>query len=91
MQGGRTFGVFQQTPRWWPTAHGTTTEQCKAFLADFAAKARFHNGDPVRDCWLTQQWAAPDPRLDYVGFKASPETVNYTRRLPDIPRLLGQT
>jgi hypothetical protein len=88
VQHGATFGVFQQTPRWWPTAHGTTAEQCAAFLKDFTSKARQHNGDPVRDCWLTQQWAAPDPRTDLVGFRAAPETVNYTRRLPAVPRLL---
>lgn len=88
VQHGKTFGVFQQTPRYWPSALGTTADQCAAFLADFAAKNGAHNGDAVRDCWLTQRWFAPDPRTDYVGFVAAPETINYVRRLPVIPLLI---
>lgn len=35
-QDGKTFGVFQQMPKYWETAMGTTAEQCRAFIADFA-------------------------------------------------------
>jgi hypothetical protein len=91
VQHGATFGVFQQTSRYWPSAHGSTADQCRAFLADFRSKAKQHNGDAVRDCWLTQQWAAPDPRADLAGFRAAAETLNYTRRLPDVLRLIAGT
>jgi hypothetical protein len=79
-------GVYQQTLPWWPTANGTTTEQCMAFLAAFARIAR--TGDAVADCWAVQQWAAPNPRTDMTGFKAAPETVNYSRRLPLVPAII---
>lgn len=99
VQHGRTFGVFQQTDAvnskgvpYWPTAHGTTAEQCRAFLADFKANAKHHNGDPVHDCWVTQRWSVPNNGATWPdpgpGFATAPETVNYSRRLPDMQRRL---
>jgi hypothetical protein len=79
-------GVFQQTLPWWPTATGTTTEQCMAFLAEFARIKR--TGDPVTDCWQVQQWLAPNPATDPTAFRAAPETVNYLRRLPLVPAII---
>lgn len=85
-----TTGVFQQSSKWWPSATKGTAAQCEAFLADFTSKTRRHTGRPVEDCWYTQMWAAPDPRLDPAGFAASPETQNYVRRLPDIPSIISE-
>lgn len=84
---GSTFGVFQQNPRWWPTAHSDTEAQCKAFLNDFFSKAAKHNSDPVHDCWLTQLWwDASNP----IPFEQYPSTINYRRRV-DTAKLILQT
>lgn len=82
----KSLGVFMQTLPWWPTATGTTTEQCMAFLAEFAKIKR--TGDPVTDCWQVQQWDAPNPRTDPTAFRVAPETVNYSRRLPLVPVII---
>jgi hypothetical protein len=91
------FGVFQQVPRFWPTAHGTTAEQCEAFLNDFRGAARHHNGDPVHDCWVTQRWgipgaAWPDPGPQFAEQKVTPgtSTHNYARRVTDVPRIISE-
>jgi hypothetical protein len=100
VQHGRTFGVFQQTDAvnsagvpFWPTAHGTTAQQCSAFLDDFTAQTGRHTGDLVRDCWVTQRWSVPNEGVTWPdpgpGFGQAPETLNYSRRLPDLPRLLS--
>ena len=81
-------GIYQQTPPWWATWNGTATEQCMAFLADFASKARLHTGRPIPDAWQTQQWDAPDPRLDMAGFVASRETKNYETVLPFVADII---
>lgn len=81
-----TIGVFQQNPRWWPSATQGTAAQCRAFLAAF----RKVSGDPVRDCWRVQRWLAPDPGVDPVGFRSAAETVNYSRRLPLIDRIIRE-
>jgi hypothetical protein len=99
VQHGKTFGPYQQTDAvnsqgvpFWPTAHGTTAEQCRAFIADFQANKARHTGDLVRDCWVTQRWAVPNEGVTWPdpgpGFAQAPETLNYSRRLPDLPRLL---
>lgn len=85
-----TVGVFQQNVKWWPSANGTTAEQCLAFLADFARNARLHNGDPVHDLWLTQRWLVPadnwpDPG---PGWREAPESQNYVRRVDAAKRIL---
>jgi hypothetical protein len=81
-----TLGVFQQNPRWWPTATGTTAEQCQAFLDAFARVGK--TGDPVADAWQVQRWLAPDPRTDPTAFRLSPETQNYMRRVPLVPAII---
>lgn len=88
VQANRTFGVFQQNPRWWPGNPTDTAHQCASFLADFMSKTGEHTGRPVADCWRTQQWLAPDPRLDPAGFTASPETQNYVRRVPAVQGII---
>lgn len=89
-----TVGVFQQNSKWWPSATKGTEAQCRAFVRDYLNnRARgAHNGDPVHDSWVTQQWLVPasnwpDPG---PGWRASPETQNYVRRLPTIPRILSE-
>lgn len=84
VQRGKTFGVFQQDPKYWPSAMGSTAEQCRAFLAAF----RDVTGDPVRDCWRVQRWLAPDPAVDLPGFLAADETKNYVRRLPLVAAII---
>ena len=79
-----TVGVFQQNPRWWPSATQGTAAQCRAFLAAF----RDVTGDPVRDCWRVQRWLAPDPAVDLPGFLAADETKNYVRRLPLVAAII---
>lgn len=44
--------------------------------------------DPVQDCWRVQRWRAPDPKVDFVGFRAAPSTENYYRRLDQVHRVL---
>lgn len=86
-----TVGVFQQTSRFWPSALEGTAAQCRAFVADFRGKAAQHIGDPVRDCYLTQKWRAPDWRVDPAGFDRAPETLNFARRIPVVPGLIDGT
>jgi hypothetical protein len=87
-----TIGVFQQNPKWWPTATQGTAAQCMAFLADFARNARHHNGDPVHDVWITQRWLVPNDHWPDpgVGWRESPESQNYVRRLPLIDRIITE-
>ena len=80
-----TIGVFQQNPRWWPSATQGTAAQCRAFLAAF----RKVSGDPVRDCWRVQRWLAPDPAADPAGFAASAETANYARRVSKVNTIIS--
>lgn len=70
--GGYSYGVFQQKPRWWPTARMGTAAQTGAFIDNF----RRRTGDLVNDCWLVQRWA-PSDRFD----PGSVETLNYTVRV----------
>jgi len=83
---GDSIGVYQQNPRWWPSAAQGTAAQCRAFLAAFQDVS----GDPVRDCWRVQRWLAPDPATDPTGFLEAAETRNYTRRLPVIDRIISE-
>lgn len=100
-----TIGVFQQNPRWWPSATLGTEAQCRAFVADFKAAEKAGNHSPVdhrdppRDCWVTQRWAVPNegktwpdpgPEFDAEKTRVNSETWNYERRLPDVPGLLGR-
>lgn len=102
---GETIGVFQQNPRWWPSATQGTEAQCRAFVADFKAneKAGLHSPaddrDPARDCWVTQRWAVPNkgatwpdpgPEFDAEKYRELSETWNYWRRLPDIPAMIAR-
>ena len=85
-----TLGVFQQNPKWWPTARLGAAEQCRAFVAAFKAEYRRHTGDPVRDCWLVQRWEVPgavwpDPGPRFAG---APETVNYSRRVAAVADII---
>lgn len=85
---GETIGIFQQNPRWWKGDLLNVTHATNLFVDDFTSKQSQHTGRIVSDCWLTQQWNAPNPLIDYAGFIAAKETMNYTRRLPDIPQLM---
>lgn len=87
-----TIGVFQQDPRWWPSATLDTAHQARAFIADFQRNSRLHNGDPVHDCWITQRWTVPaadwpDPG---PGWRDAPESQNYVRRLPLISTIISE-
>lgn len=88
-----TTGVFQQSSRWWPdSALAGTEAQCRAFLDNF----RRVTGTYELDCWLVQHWAPPEADrttglpVDIDAWWASRETVNYTRRLPDIPAIISE-
>lgn len=92
-----TVGVFQQDPRWWPSATQGTAAQCRAFLADFKANSKRHTGDPVRDCWMTQRWQVPnegktwpDPGPEFEAEKTRElsETWNYTRRVAAVAQII---
>ena len=80
--------MFQQKARWWPGDRLDVAHATGLFLDDFTSKAHQHTGRPVEDCWHTQLWAAPDPRLDPEGFAAAPETMNYTRRVPAVQGII---
>lgn len=86
--GGSNIGVFQQNSKWWKGDLLDVSHATDLFVADFTSKQSQHNGQIVRDCWLTQQWNAPNPLNDYPGFLAAPETLNYSRRVDAIPQLL---
>lgn len=80
-----TFGVFQQNPKWWKSALGSTAEQCAAFLDSFARIKR--TGNPVWDCWQVQRWTKeedPTPLTNSAAFALLPNTVNYSRRLAEV-------
>lgn len=85
-----TQGVFQQSDRstdgvrWWPGDLSDIGHTADLFLDAF----RGATGDPVRDCWAVQHWAAPDPAADPTGFAASAETINYTDRLAAVTRII---
>lgn len=80
VQGG-SVGVYQQTLPWWTNDRHDVRSACRAFIADFARNAYRHTGRPVVDCWFTQQWLAPDPTHDPIGFWSARETVNYSNRV----------
>jgi hypothetical protein len=86
-------GIFQQTLPWWTTALSGPAEQCAAFLDAFRESAKHHNGDPVHDCWVVQRWAVPNGGETWPdpgpGFVTAPETVNYSRRVADVPGLIS--
>lgn len=79
-------GIFQQTPPWWETWDAGPVEQCQAFLEEFAVIRR--TGDPIRDAWAVQRWAAADPEDDLEAFWAAAETQNYVRCLPYVAEIL---
>ena len=88
---GDSVGIYQQKPRWWPSATQGSEAQCRAFVAAFKGEYRRHTGDLVRDCWLVQRWAVPgsawpDPG---PGFDAAPSTVNYSRRVSVVDEIIG--
>lgn len=95
-----TWGLFQQNPKWWGTreqildpVYATTS-----FVAGRpglpALRKITLTDDPVVDCWRVQKWGrtadgAPlDPDTRPAEFRGHPSTVNYTRRLPDIQRIV---
>lgn len=82
LESGKSFGVFQQKPQWWPTAHGTVQDQCNAFLNNFVSLQL--SMDIVYDCWRVQRWY-PSDKYD----SASHETLNYTSRLPVIDWIIA--
>lgn len=101
---GETIGVFQQNPKWWPSATQGTEAQCRAFVADFKANEKAGNHspvdrrDPVRDCWVTQRWAVPNegktwpdpgPEFEAEKTRERSETWNYARRVADLTELIG--
>ncbi len=84
-----TWGVFQQNPRWWPSAKQGTRAQCHAFLDKFGEIRR--NGSYVVDCWQVQNWTvkgAPTPWTDMAGFLALANTRNYTRRIDQVAQMI---
>lgn len=79
MKDGKHFtrGMFQQSDRWWPNPLDIPTAT-RSFLQAFRdGKVDQLNLSNVAKLWVVQQWAAPDPRIDLVGFIKSPETQNY--------------
>ena len=96
---GGSVGAFQQIPaevatlyerpwRGWGTIQECMTVDyaTRAFLRELTAR-RF-TSDPVVDCWRVQRWQAPNPDVDPDGFRAAPSTVNYTRRIDQVHRVL---
>lgn len=79
MQDGihRTYGMFQQSDRWW----GTRAEILDISTAtrSFVGAFRKSNpvGDPTLDAHRVQQWFVPKD----AEFWTAPETLNYTGRL----------
>lgn len=78
-------GVFQQTLPWWPHDHFDVVASTRAFLNAFRRKT----GNPIKDAWYVQFWAAPDPQLDVEGFLAAVETQNYSRRLTAVNQMIA--
>lgn len=90
-----TWGVYQQNPRYWPSARLGTAAQCRAFLADYAANRIHHNGDPVHDAWITQRWSILGSSWPSIGpmyvaerQRGGSQTWNYARRLVDIDKMI---
>ena len=95
-----TFGVFQQNPRWWPTAQQGTAAQCGAFLDAFARIKRFGSGAMppgqqsvavVSDCWQVQNWTMdgqPTPRTDLAAWGQLPNTANYLSRVATVATII---
>lgn len=81
-------GILQQTGRWWFNNRHDVVQAVNAFVRDFTSRTGEHNGRLVEDCWKTQQWDAPDPRLDNNGFYASRETLNYVDHVQYVPGYL---
>ena len=77
-------GVFQQTLPWWKNDHFDVAAATNAFLDQFYDK--YHN--ITLDCWNVQQWKATP--LDMNKFWAAPETINYTRRISDVSRIIRE-
>lgn len=85
---GASVGIYQQIPKWWPSATQGSAAQCSAFIAAFAKITR--TNDLVRDCWQVQRWLAPDPAIDLTGFRIAPETQNYARRVAAVPKIISE-
>jgi len=85
-----TIGVYQQNPKWWPSAGKGAAVECAAFVAAFKASAARHTGDPVHDCWLVQRWDVPGSNWPDVGprFAESAETANYARRVAAVAQII---
>lgn len=99
-----TWGLFQQNPRWWGTkeqildpAYATTSFVVGRPGTPGLRKITLTD-DPVLDCWRVQGWGSrpdgsplnPDSgKAGYAEWLAHPSTQNYTRRLPNIPALIG--
>lgn len=84
-----TYGVFQQNPRWWPTARQGTRAQCGAFLDAFAKIKR--RAAAVEDCWQVQRWTMtgqPTPLTDPAAFGKLPNTLNYSRRVAVVNQIM---
>ena len=77
-------GVFQQTLPWWDNDHFDVAAATNAFLDNFQVKYKI----AVWDCWNVQRWNAKAPEVNVAEFLLAPETVNYTRRIPDIDRII---
>lgn len=92
VQKGKTFGVFQQDPRWWPSATEGTDSQCRAFVKAFTDLYKIHTGNPVVDCWLVQRWEVPGSNWPKIGpeFLKAPETVNYSSRVEAIDSIIKE-
>lgn len=97
VQHGKTFGVFQQMPAYWPTAMLGAAAQCLAFLEAVRLNARHLTGDLVHDAWIVQRWSLPGaqwpdtgPLFESEKRRVNSETWNYWRRLPDIDRIITE-
>lgn len=78
-------GIYGQTLPWWTNDHFDIPAATDAFVREF----RRNTGDPVKDCWDTQHWDAPDYRTDPKEFVAAVETQNYAGRLDAVKALLA--
>lgn len=92
-----TYGVFQQNPRWWPTARASTRAQCGAFLDKFQRSGRAdvppeqQRTDVIIDCWRVQNWTMtgqPTPFTNLQAWAALPNTVNYSRRVATVAQIM---
>jgi hypothetical protein len=90
-----TFGVYQQNPRWWPSALQGTASQCRAFVADAKANEFRKSDDLVLRCWWTQRWSIPGsnypnpgPNFEAEKVRRLSQTENYARRVPLIDQII---